>query len=78
MHASLENRDNYSGVLMLEAKNAVADRAFWESYFDLGSDYGKIKEQLAAKDKKLAVAISYGEGIRILKQDIFETAIYRE
>lgn len=75
VYISLENRDNYSGVLTIEAKNAVADRAFWESYFDLSRDYGKIKEQLAAKDKKLAVAISYGEGIRILKQDIFETII---
>ena len=43
-------------------------------YFDLGTDYDKIKENLAA-NKILKTASAYGDGIRILNQAIFETVI---
>lgn len=46
----------------------------WYDYFDLGRDYGKIKEELS-KDPILKEAIEFGEGIRILNQDPFETTI---
>ena len=46
---------------------------FYE-YFDLGRDYSKIKE-LYKDDEILRKAISFGEGIRILNQDKFETLI---
>ena len=50
------------------------DRAYFENYFDLNTDYGKIKERL--KDKPLMKeAVSFAGGIRILKQDLFETVI---
>ena len=46
-----------------------------EDYFDLKRDYKKIKEELSKKDKYLAESIKYGEGIRILNQDLWETII---
>lgn len=49
-------------------------REVWHDYFDLGLDYGKIKA-LVEEDRHLKEAIAYGEGIRILKQDLWETVI---
>lgn len=46
----------------------------WYDYFDLGKDYGKLKKILA-KDPILEEAIQYGQGIRILNQEPFETII---
>ena len=43
-------------------------------YFDLDRDYSKIKE-FYKNDEILAKAIKYGEGIRILNQEKFETLI---
>ena len=44
-------------------------------YFDLETDYKEIKEKLSQIDKYLQNSISYGEGIRILKQELWETII---
>lgn len=44
-------------------------------YFDLDTDYTKIKEELSCVDDNLKKSIKYGEGIRILKQDLWETII---
>lgn len=46
----------------------------WFDYFDLGRDYGEIKHILSA-DKVMREAVSYGGGIRILNQDLWETVI---
>lgn len=46
-----------------------------QSYFDLDRDYEKIKEELSKVDKYLAKSIEYGNGIRILNQDLWETII---
>lgn len=47
----------------------------WYDYFDLGTDYDKIKEQLRKIDKNLEAAIEFGKGIRILRQELWETLI---
>jgi N-glycosylase/DNA lyase len=48
----------------------------WLDYFDMRRDYGKIKELIkATKDPYLAAAVDYGRGIRILKQDLWETIV---
>ena len=44
-------------------------------YFDLNRDYIKIKEKLAKIDEHLKRSIQYGQGIRILKQDLWEMII---
>lgn len=46
----------------------------WLDYFDLNRDYGDIKERLS-EDDVLKEAIKFGNGIRILKQDEWETLI---
>ena len=44
-------------------------------YFDLERDYESIKQKLSKVDNNLKEAIEYGEGIRILNQDLWETII---
>lgn len=43
-------------------------------YFDLGTDYGAIKQALS-ESEILKEASDYGYGIRILNQELFETTI---
>ncbi len=51
-----------------------ADIPFWQEYFDLGTDYGEMISRLSA-DETLSLACQSGGGIRILKQEPFETLI---
>ena len=44
-------------------------------YFDLNRDYEKIKYTLSSIDDYLKESIKYGEGIRLLNQDLWETLI---
>jgi len=57
-------------IFLHGAKNAE----FWMNYFDLSFDYESVKTQFA-KDEILKKCINYGCGIRILRQDLFETII---
>ena len=50
-------------------------RDICEDYFDLNTDYEEIKIKLSNIDKYLANSIEYGNGIRILNQDLWETII---
>ena len=44
-------------------------------YFDLDTDYLEIKNKLSKIDNNLKTSVDYGNGIRILKQDVWETII---
>lgn len=44
-------------------------------YFDLNTDYSKIKEILEKNDQNMKLAIGFGYGIRILNQDPWEMLI---
>ena len=46
-----------------------------EGYFDLKRNYSRIKQELSKIDKYLKNSIEYGNGIRILNQDLWETII---
>ena len=46
-----------------------------EEYFDLKRDYKQIKEKLAKIDKNMENSIQYGQGIRLLNQDLWETIL---
>lgn len=46
-----------------------------EEYFDLNRNYKKIKQKLAQIDKNMETSVKYGQGIRILKQDLWETIL---
>lgn len=50
------------------------DKEYFYNYFDLQTDYSKIKNDLADKPF-MRESIQNGYGIRILKQDIIETII---
>ena len=45
------------------------------SYFDLDRDYEEIKKKLLKVDENMRISIKYGDGIRILNQDLWETII---
>lgn len=47
----------------------------WHDYFDLDTDYSAIRAGISPADKYLKNAADIGAGIRILKQDKFETLI---
>lgn len=46
-----------------------------DNYFDLKTDYEKIKEKLSKIDDNMKTSIAYGNGIRILHQDAWEALI---
>ncbi len=47
----------------------------WHPYFDLDTDYRKIRNSIPEDDVFLKNAARFGAGIRILRQDKFETLI---
>lgn len=82
-----EDDGSYSGVAMGRAVNLKyqsgdiiisgadeCDRALWENYLDVKRDYSDIKKKISVVPA-VAEAVAYGGGIRILKQEFFETLI---
>ena len=68
---------NKKAVILESDKKAVIftkDTDYFINYFDLDTDYNQIKSSLSF-DEIISNAINYGYGIRILKQDPFETII---
>lgn len=58
----------------IELVTTSPDESFWIKYLDLKRDYSAIKKQLAI-NPLMEEAVNYGGGIRILKQEFFETLI---
>lgn len=63
------NRIIFKGICKENIKEECID------YFDLDTDYDNIKNKLSNVDDYLKTSIEYGEGIRILNQDLWETLI---
>ena len=59
----------FSGICQGDIKKICTE------YFDLETNYEEIKKKLSKIDKYLKNSINYGQGIRILKQDLWETLI---
>ena len=59
----------FKGIVNGNIKDIVED------YFDLKRDYTKIKKTLSKVDNNMKKGIEYGEGIRILNQDLIETIL---
>ena len=57
----------FKGICNGEIKEIV------QEYFDLNRNYEEIKEKLSKIDNNLKTSIEYGQGIRILNQDLWET-----
>lgn len=63
-----------SDSLLIENCTIEDFQGLWRDYFDLDRDYDSIKKHLSC-DKVLTDAMDYGWGIRILRQDPWETLI---
>lgn len=63
-----------NGILELINSKTKDFTDFWFDYFDLGRDYAQIKQKLK-KDDNMRRAIEFGQGMRILKQDLWEMII---
>lgn len=59
-------------TIFIESSNP--DLVFWSHYLNFSCDYNKAEEDLS-KDKILGPCIKLGQGIRILRQDLWETLI---
>lgn len=69
INVSLDHED-----VIIKNTNLEDFENIWIEYFDLNSDYKSMQETFN-KDPIMKEAIAYGYGIRILKQDPFETTI---
>ena len=63
------NTVTFKGICDGDIKEIVED------YFDLKRNYEKIKNKLSQIDKNVKTSIEYGQGIRILNQDLWEMII---
>ena len=63
-----------SRIYRLKSEEDVYRDNFLYNYFDMDTDYGKIKEELS-KDPIMKKAICSCPGMRILKQDLWETMV---
>lgn len=65
----------HNGELIIDNCDEKDFRGFWHDYLDLDRDYGHIKESLSAHDGVMKRAVECGSGIRLLRQDPWETVI---
>lgn len=49
--------------------------SFWKEYFDLDTDYGEFIGKINPNDTYLTQAAAFGNGIRILRQDLWEMIV---
>lgn len=75
MEFSYDDGSDSSGTLIINGSDEKDFEEIWRDYLDLDRDYSAIKEKLAAADPVMAKAIEKGRGIRILKQDLWETIV---
>lgn len=48
---------------------------YWYEYFAMSYDYAAIKNSVDENDEYLSAAIKYGHGIRVLKQELWDTMV---
>ena len=65
---------NTDGSVLLSGVSETEFRELFFDYFDLERDYAEIDRALA-RDEKLREVIPFSTGIRILRQDPFETLV---
>ncbi len=84
-----ETDGSFSGIAFTRAINVAQVRerlifsgctanefeGIWKVYFDLERDYGTIVEKLASHDAGMREAAAGGAGIRLLRQDPWETLV---
>ncbi len=84
-----ESDGSYTGVAYNRILNVSKDRDtvifdntnmddfnnIWAKYFDLDNDYSRIKRDISDEDEIMKKAVDFGHGIRILRQEPWETLI---
>ena len=65
----IKDKIEIEGISSKDIKETV------EEYFDLKRDYNQLKQKLASIDKNMETSVKYGQGIRLLNQDLWETII---
>ena len=66
------NSVTFTGCML---DNSSTFETIIRDYFDLDTDYKEIKNKLSKIDLYMKESISFGSGIRILHQDLWETII---
>jgi len=66
--------DTEDGALILRNVTLDEYERIWRDYFDLGRDYGKLRKTYTA-DGALAKATEFSPGLRLMKQEPWETLI---
>lgn len=61
-----------SNTIYIESTNP--DLVYWSHYLNFSCDYNKVEKNLSS-DKTLRPCIEAGRGIRILRQDLWETLV---
>lgn len=69
------NIDYKERAVILDNVSQEDCHRIWKDYLDLDRDYGAIKRMLAGKDPVMKRAVSCGGGMRILRQEKWETLI---
>lgn len=64
-----KNQITFQGICQGDIKEIVT------KYFDLDRNYEQMQDELSKIDNPLKESISYGKGIRLLNQDLWETII---
>ena len=62
-------------TIYLKNTNLEDFKNIWKDYFDLDTDYSKIKNELRNMDEYLEKATEFGWGIRLFRQDPWEMII---
>ncbi len=75
--AEIENKEVKKFQSPTRAQYIIKTKSpkYFVNFFDLETDYKKIKNEILALEPKLKEKIDFGHGIRILKQDILEVII---
>lgn len=73
-HNKVINVKKEDDDVMFSNTNIEDFKSIWYKYFDLGKDYFAIKKDLS-NDPILKEAINFGQGMRLLNQDPYETLI---
>ena len=74
-YENIDEMKKKKGVTLDVELNADDLKELFDYYFDMDRDYETIKNELQKIDSNMRRSILYGEGIRLLNQDLWETII---
>lgn len=72
-HKKILNVKKVGNDVIFNNTSEMDFKEIWMNYFDLNTDYSLIKEKISQDDDIMKKAVTFGNGIRILKQEPWET-----